>query len=126
LGKKKYVPIHGTKFAPTNGQVTVRSKFVLVHETVKGTIHGLDLIFLIFHFHGFKHALLVKVKMPRSLPQIQVGNMRCVDNVIAIILMSLLPEILNLTTNGGSLWMPKDESATGILLRRITKKYRVC
>jgi hypothetical protein len=88
---------------------------------VKGAIHGLDLIFFILHFHRFKHALPVKVEMPRGLPQIQVGNMRRVNNVIAIVLVSFLPEILNLAANSRSLWMPKDKSATGILLRNPEK-----
>ena len=83
---------------------------------MKRTIHGLDLVFLVFHLHLIKHAVLVEIVVTRSLPKVYVGDVGSVNDFVATVNVSLLPEVLNAATNNRPLWMPENKSTTCILL----------
>mmetsp|Transcript_111249 Transcript_111249/g.319660 ORF Transcript_111249/g.319660 Transcript_111249/m.319660 type:complete len:250 (-) Transcript_111249:970-1719(-) len=101
------VSVDGSKFCPSNGQVTVGSKLILVHQAMERTVHGFDLILFVFDIHLIKHIRAIEIKMSGSFPQVQVRNMGSVDDVITTILMGILPEILNQLSYFGSLGVPK-------------------
>ena len=83
---------------------------------MEGTIHGFDLIDLVLDIHLIEHPLAVKVVMAGGLPQVEIGNVRGVDNVVGLFEMLFLPEIFNLATDGRALGMPEDQSSAGIFL----------
>mmetsp|Transcript_6181 Transcript_6181/g.12764 ORF Transcript_6181/g.12764 Transcript_6181/m.12764 type:complete len:327 (-) Transcript_6181:406-1386(-) len=110
------VSVHGSQLGPSNGEIAIGSQSILVHKTMEWTIHWFDLVLFIFNFHLIEHIRLVKVKVPRGFPQVQVGDMRCVNDVVSILFVGLLPEVFDDCANLRSLWMPKDETPTSIFL----------
>jgi hypothetical protein len=85
---------------------------------VEGTVHWFDLVLLILHVHLVEHIRSVEIIMTRCLPQIQVRDVWCVDNIVPTLLVSILPEVFNELANLGTLGMPKDKTTTGIFLSR--------
>jgi hypothetical protein len=83
---------------------------------VEWTIHWLDLVLLVLDVHLIEHIIFVKIEMARGFPQVQVCNMRSVDNVIPSFFMRSLPKVFNNLTNFGSFGVPEDKTATGIFL----------
>ena len=52
-----------------------RAETDLVDEAVEGTVHGLDLVLLVLHFHGLKHVFFVEVEVTRGLPEPEIRHM---------------------------------------------------
>jgi hypothetical protein len=69
-----HLPVYGTKLSPSNREISIRPKVILEHQTVKGAIHGLDLVGFILNLHLVEHVSSIKVKMPRRFPEVKVGN----------------------------------------------------
>lgn len=68
---------------PPEREVSVRSLRILVHEHVEGAVHRLDLVFGPLNGHRVEHGLGVEVVVARGLPQVDVGNVRRVDEVVS-------------------------------------------
>mmetsp|Transcript_14379 Transcript_14379/g.38822 ORF Transcript_14379/g.38822 Transcript_14379/m.38822 type:complete len:426 (+) Transcript_14379:336-1613(+) len=110
------VAVHGAQLRPPEGQLAVGSQAVFVHEDVERAVHGLDLVLLLLHVHLIEHAVLVEVKVARCLPQVHVGHVGRVEELVARLHMLVLPEVLNEAPHARALGVPEDETATRILL----------
>lgn len=75
---------------------------------MEGAVDWFDLVLLILHVHLVKHVSSVKIIVTRCLPQIQIGNVWRVDNIITTLLVRVLPEVFNKLANLGTLGMPED------------------
>mmetsp|Transcript_13418 Transcript_13418/g.29139 ORF Transcript_13418/g.29139 Transcript_13418/m.29139 type:complete len:376 (-) Transcript_13418:296-1423(-) len=110
------ITVHGPELSPTDWQIAIRSKLILVHEAVEGAVHGFDLIFLILHLHLLKHAIAVKVVVARGFPQIQIGNVGRVNNVVIVVNVFRLPKFFNVPAYDRPFGMPKYKTTTSIFL----------
>ena len=121
-GAGSLVPVNSAKLGPADGQITIRAKLVLIHETVEWAVHGLDLIFLILDLHLLEHPISVEIVMAGRFPQVQIGDMGRVNDVITIVDVLRLPKILNVAADDRPLGMPKHEAATSVFLLRENAK----
>ena len=112
-----YLPVDSSQLGPSKGQVTVRAKFILVHQTMERTVHRFDLVLFIFHIHLIEHILSIKVKMTRRLPQFNVSNMWGIHDIITVGNVSILPKVLDDASDFGTFGVPKDKAASCVLLR---------
>ena len=55
---------------------------VLVEQAVEGAVHRLDLVLVSLDFHRLEHVVAVEVEVAGCLPQIQVGNMRGIQQLV--------------------------------------------
>jgi hypothetical protein len=101
------IPIHGPEFCPTERKISVAFRSIVVDHDVEGTIHGFQLIFQSFmkkrRIHG-----IVKLRVPALMPDVELGYMRGIDNLITILKVFLVPEFLDNAPYGRALGMPKD------------------
>mmetsp|Transcript_4626 Transcript_4626/g.13148 ORF Transcript_4626/g.13148 Transcript_4626/m.13148 type:complete len:305 (-) Transcript_4626:287-1201(-) len=79
------------------------------------TVHRLELILFVLHVHLVEHRLPVEVKVARRLPQVHLGDVRCVQQLISLLEMNLLPEVLERVPDHGALWMPEDEPSAHLV-----------
>mmetsp|Transcript_18403 Transcript_18403/g.36918 ORF Transcript_18403/g.36918 Transcript_18403/m.36918 type:complete len:320 (+) Transcript_18403:2456-3415(+) len=110
------ISINCSQFSPPEWQVTVTANRILIHQTMERTIHWFDLVHFILNIHLVKHSFRVKIKVSRSLPKVEICNVRSVNNIVTFLNVLFFPEIFNLTTNCGSFGVPKDQSTSCILL----------
>mmetsp|Transcript_3948 Transcript_3948/g.8716 ORF Transcript_3948/g.8716 Transcript_3948/m.8716 type:complete len:383 (-) Transcript_3948:290-1438(-) len=115
-GTAALVPVYRSQLRPSKWQIAITSNVVLKHETVKGTVHGFNLIHFIFDIHLIEHSLRVEVKVTRGFPQVEVGNVGGVHNIVVLLEVLFLPEVLDFAAHGGPLGMPEDESPSGVFL----------
>jgi hypothetical protein len=111
-------PVNSSKFSPSNGEISIGTKFILVHEAVKWAIHGLDLVLLVLDIHLIEHVRPVKIEMTRRFPQIQVCDVRGVYDVITPFLMRVFPKVFNKLTNFRSFGMPENKTTSSVFLSR--------
>jgi hypothetical protein len=81
---------------------------VLEHLDVERAIHRLQLILLVFHVNLVEEAIRVKVIMATCFPQVEVGDVRAIDELIARAQMHIFPEVLDAVANRGSTGMPQN------------------
>lgn len=73
---------HNRQDGQSKHSAPVRPKVVLVHEAVEGAVHGFDLVLISLDVHLVEHALLVEIEVPRRLPQLQIGHVRGVQQLV--------------------------------------------
>mmetsp|Transcript_8871 Transcript_8871/g.11306 ORF Transcript_8871/g.11306 Transcript_8871/m.11306 type:complete len:299 (-) Transcript_8871:324-1220(-) len=117
-GPRPLVAVHSAEFRPSDGQVAVGAKTLFVNEAMEGAVHGLDLILFPLHIHLVEHALLVKVVVPGSLPQVQVRDVGSVQQIVPARYVLVLPKVFHNTPHGRPLGMPEHESPPGVFLDR--------
>lgn len=105
---RSLVTIHCSKFGPAERKIAVGTQIALEHQTMKWTIHGLDLVLLVFHIHLIKHVGSVELEMARSLPQINIRDVGSVNDIVSVFFVRIFPEIFDDTADLGSLGMPKN------------------
>mmetsp|Transcript_34177 Transcript_34177/g.82782 ORF Transcript_34177/g.82782 Transcript_34177/m.82782 type:complete len:385 (+) Transcript_34177:128-1282(+) len=81
-GPGSFVPVHRAKLCPSDRKFSVRAEAVFVDEAVERAVHRLDLVLLPFHVHLIEHALLVEVEVAGGLPQVQVRDVRGVQELV--------------------------------------------
>jgi len=64
------------------------------------------------HLHLVKHALLVEVKVAARLPQVDLGHVWGVHELVALLHVQVLPEGFNLVADHRSVPVPKHQAAT--------------
>jgi hypothetical protein len=77
------VAVYRAQLGPAQGQVAVGLGAVLVEQAVEGAVHGLDLVLVALHLHGLEHVVAVEVEVARGLPQVQVRDVRSVQELVA-------------------------------------------
>mmetsp|Transcript_11062 Transcript_11062/g.32042 ORF Transcript_11062/g.32042 Transcript_11062/m.32042 type:complete len:219 (+) Transcript_11062:809-1465(+) len=115
-GTRTLVPVYSSELTPSDGEISIRSQLIGIHQTMEGAVHRFDLVHFIFDIHLIKHIRAVEIKMARRFPQVQVGNVWGVNDIISILLVGGLPEIFDDLANLGSLRMPEDKATTGVFL----------
>mmetsp|Transcript_106664 Transcript_106664/g.308618 ORF Transcript_106664/g.308618 Transcript_106664/m.308618 type:complete len:362 (+) Transcript_106664:328-1413(+) len=115
---RAFISVDSSQLCPPDRQVTIGSELVLVHQAVERAVHRLDLIGFVFNIHLIKHIRSVEIKVTRCLPQVQIGNVRGVYNVVSAIFMSILPKVFDHLSDFGTLWMPEHQTTTSIFLDR--------
>mmetsp|Transcript_10564 Transcript_10564/g.22520 ORF Transcript_10564/g.22520 Transcript_10564/m.22520 type:complete len:412 (+) Transcript_10564:1084-2319(+) len=85
---------------------------------MEGAVHGFDLILFVLDLHLIEHSLFVEVEVSGSFPQVEIGDVRCVDDVVILVNVLLLPKVFDFTSDGGAFGVPEDESSSGVFLNR--------
>jgi hypothetical protein len=80
---RSLVAVYRAQLGPAQGQVAVGLGAVLVEQAVEGAVHGLDLVLVALHLHGLEHVVAVEVEVARGLPQVQVRDVRSVQELVA-------------------------------------------
>mmetsp|Transcript_30769 Transcript_30769/g.99187 ORF Transcript_30769/g.99187 Transcript_30769/m.99187 type:complete len:255 (-) Transcript_30769:473-1237(-) len=133
------VPVHRPELRPSQGQITIALRRVLINKAVEGTVHRLELVivgrrpftcccfvFLVFvffrrvvvflDFDGVEHAVLVEVDVAAGFPEVEVGDVGSVEDFVALLFVFVLPEVLHGLADLGALGVPEDEAAAGVFL----------
>ena len=87
-----------------------------LNRHVEGAVHRLELIRLVLHVDGLVHVLAVKVGVPGRLPQVELADVRGVQQLVPAIEMGVLPEVLDHVAHARSLGVPEHEAAAHLLL----------
>mmetsp|Transcript_16800 Transcript_16800/g.56766 ORF Transcript_16800/g.56766 Transcript_16800/m.56766 type:complete len:215 (+) Transcript_16800:1027-1671(+) len=85
---------------------------------MEGAVHRLELILVLLHLHLVEHRLCVKVVMAARLPEVDVGNVRRVQQLVAVGGVLLLPRVLDEAADARALGVPEDKTAARRLLDR--------
>ena len=72
-GTRELVAVEHSEIGPANGKVTVRAVGASEHDTVAGTVHGLESELGLLHLED-EHVLLVVLVVTRGLPEINVEH----------------------------------------------------
>jgi hypothetical protein len=83
---------------------------------VEGAVHGLELVLLLLDLHLVVHVFTVKVKVPARLPQVDLGDVRRVHELVAACQVDVLPVGLDHVAHDRAVGVPKHEAAAGALL----------
>mmetsp|Transcript_30352 Transcript_30352/g.51992 ORF Transcript_30352/g.51992 Transcript_30352/m.51992 type:complete len:288 (-) Transcript_30352:750-1613(-) len=110
------VAVHGAQLCPAQRQVAVGLGRVLKEQAVEGTVHRLQLVLLLLHLHRLEHIVPVKIKVAGGFPQIQIGDVWRVQNVVPVLDMLFFPIGFDQVAHDRPLGVPKDQPAAGILL----------
>ena len=77
-----------------------------------GAIHGLDIIFDPFHFHGGVHALLVVRQVPAADEEIFLGDMRCAHRIVAVGALHFSGQLFQLLDDHRAARRPQGQAGT--------------
>ena len=110
------VPIHRTEFRESHRQIAIATQLRLVNQDVPGTIHRLQLILGLFHFHRAKHVVLVIAGVAAGVPQIATHDMRRVNQIVAALDQFVAQPGFNDVANEAALGMPEDQAGAGFFL----------
>jgi hypothetical protein len=88
-----FTPVEDTEVRVADRQLVVGARLMIEHETMAGTIHGLERKLLLLHFEA-EHVLGVVGPVARLLPQLRVIHVRG-DHFAEAALSVLLPNQLN-------------------------------
>lgn len=105
-----FITINGAQLTPADGKLPVTVLVGLVHTDMEGAIHRLKLVHHLVDFHGGIHILTVEIQMPGSLPQILTGDVRGVQQLVAVFIMLVLPVIFQKASQLGTTWLPQDQT----------------
>ena len=103
-----FVAVHGAEFSISDGQIPVTAEMGLVNHDVERAVHGLELVLARFHLHRDEHIFPVVVQVPARPPQIETGDMRRIDQLIALLQVLLPPKILDQQANQRALRVPQN------------------
>mmetsp|Transcript_22390 Transcript_22390/g.50453 ORF Transcript_22390/g.50453 Transcript_22390/m.50453 type:complete len:493 (-) Transcript_22390:197-1675(-) len=110
------VAVDCSQLRPADGQLAVGALGVLVHEDMEGAVHGLDLVDLLLNVHLVEHALRVELEVSRLLPQIHVGDVGAVHQLVSAPHVQVLPEGLDDIPHPSSLGVPEHQPSSCLLL----------
>mmetsp|Transcript_39955 Transcript_39955/g.118960 ORF Transcript_39955/g.118960 Transcript_39955/m.118960 type:complete len:337 (-) Transcript_39955:288-1298(-) len=118
-GAGALVPVYGAQLRQAHWQVTVAVVPILVDRHMERAVHGLELVGLVLHLHLVVHVLPIEVVVPARLPQVQLGDVRRVHEVVAALQVQVLPKRFNLVAHERALGVPEHQaSARRLLLDR--------
>ena len=101
--------------AQAQGQLSVRVQPILVGQHIEGAVHRPELVLLRFNRHRVKHVVSIEIKVARGLPQVEVGNMGRVEQVITRPQMGVAPVVLKQQPHSRPLWVPEYQPAPPLL-----------
>ena len=67
---RPFVSVDRSQFAIADGQIAVTAQMRLVDHDVERTVHRLELILAVFHFHGNEHVVAVIIDVAAGFPEI--------------------------------------------------------
>ena len=109
------VPVDRADLSDPQRQVAVTARSAGVDLKVEGTVHGLDVVVLVFDLHRREHVLAVKAEVAAGLPEGGFADMGCDHKLVIPLVVDLAPVILYGTANGGAFRMPEDEPRSNAL-----------
>ncbi len=109
--------MHRAEFGQAYGQVPVASLGRLVDQNVAGTIHRLEHIFFLAH-RQCVHMLSEEVVVPRGFPEITLGDLWSVHELVSPSLQLLSQEFLSQGPHLGAARMPENDSWSHRILNR--------
>src|SRR5437016_104781 len=82
------------------------------------TVHGLQIIFFIIHFHWRKHAVSIIRQVACRFVHAFFGKMRSAHALIACPVFGSLCQLFQLLNNNSSVWKPERKSGTYLIIER--------
>ena len=110
------VTVDRAQLRPAQRQVAVAARLSLVHQDGKRAVHGLEQVLHAIDVHRGVHAVAVEVPVAADLPEVDLGDVRRVDNVVAALAMLPPPEVLYRFPDDGALGVPVDEARAALLV----------
>ena len=99
-------PVDRAELRDPDRQLAVRAFLPLVDEDVERAVHRLEHVLLLVDLQEV-HVLAVEVSVPRLLPEVDLGDMRRVDDRVAALQVLRFPEVLDHAPHGGAVRVPE-------------------
>jgi hypothetical protein len=115
-GAAAFIAVNRTQLGIANRQLPITAELGFVDQYMEWTIHRFDHIILPIYIHRRIHAFAVEIPMPAGFPDIEVSNMRGIEQIVTILEMFVFPKIFDDLANQGSLGMPENQSRTSLFM----------
>src|SRR5215475_13232534 len=89
------VAVNGAEFGIANRQVAIAAEMGLIDHDMERTVHWFQLILAGLNLHGSEHIVAVIVDVTASLPEVEAGHVRGIDEVVPMLKMLLTPKVFN-------------------------------
>ena len=113
------VAVDGAVLGDTQGQVTVGTLLVAVHEVVHRAVHRLQVVGSVIHLHRRVHRVCVVRQVPAGLEQLLLAQHRRGDSHVAVGLLGLDRVALYLRLESLTVRQPDRESLTNQLVNHV-------
>ena len=115
-GAGALVAIDRAQFAPADGELAVAVLVGVVHPDVKGAVHRLELVQDLVDLHRGIHVLAVEIEVPGGLPEILAGDVRGVQQLVAVAVVFVLPVVLEEPAQQRAAGLPENQSRADLVL----------
>ena len=115
-GAGALVAVDRAQFTPADGELAVAVLVGVEHPDVEGAVHRLELVQNLVDLHGGIHVLAVEIEVAGGLPQILAGDVRRVQQLVAVAVVLVLPVVLQQPAQERAPGLPEDEARTDLVL----------
>ena len=103
-------PIDGAQLREAQRQLAVAAQLRVVDREVERAVHRLQLVRDVLDLDRRVHVRAVVLGVPGRLPQVQLGDVRAVDEVVAALEVPVAPVVLDLLADEPALGVPEDRA----------------
>src|SRR5262249_48429215 len=104
--------IDGSKLCQPQGQIAIATKRRTVNRDVDRTVHGLELILVVFQFHRCKHVFAEITQVPARSPVTEARHMRSISNLVPALIKFVVKEFFEGSPHTSTLRKPDDQTCS--------------
>ena len=107
--------VDGAELRPAIRQVAVAAQPRLVDRQVERAVHRLELVLDVLDLDRRVHVRPVEIGVPARVPEVELRDVRRVDDVVAAGVVLVAPVVLDLLADEAALRVPQHEPGAGLV-----------